>query len=73
MNKDVGHSDQPSTSKSNNKKRKSDCSIANVERSCHNKEYQPQLGEYESILEQICIFHPRESTRPRTVTDCKAL
>jgi hypothetical protein len=56
--KELGHSDQASTSKSNDKKRKSDRSMANVECSRHNKEYQPQLGEFEGLLNIICIYHP---------------
>jgi hypothetical protein len=34
--KELGHSDQPSTSKNNDKKRKLHNSIANVERPCRN-------------------------------------
>jgi hypothetical protein len=67
--KELSHSDQPNTSKSNDKKRKSDHSMANVNRSRRNKEYRPWPGEYEGFLNQI----PRGSTRPRTVTNCKAL
>jgi hypothetical protein len=29
------------------------------------------LGEFEGFLDHIYIFHPRESTRSRTVTDSK--
>jgi hypothetical protein len=56
--KELGHSDQPSTSKSHGKKRKAECSMANVERSCHNREYRPRQGEFEGFLDRICIFHP---------------
>jgi hypothetical protein len=55
--KELSYSDQPSTSKNNNKKRKSDCSMENVERSRHNKEYRPWPGEFEGFLDRICIFH----------------
>jgi hypothetical protein len=65
--KEPGHSDQPSTSKSNDKNRKSDRSMANVERPCHNKEYWPRLGEFEGFLDQICIFHPQRKHKTR---DC---
>jgi hypothetical protein len=56
--KELGHLDQPNTSKSNNRKRKSDHSVANIERSRHNKEYWPPLGEFEWFLDKINIFHP---------------
>jgi hypothetical protein len=49
--KGLGHSDQPSTSKINNKKRKSDYSIANAKRLCCNKEYYPRPGEFEGFLD----------------------
>jgi hypothetical protein len=72
--KEPGQSDRPSTSKSNDKKRKSDCSMANVERLRHNKtEYRPWPGEFEGFLDRICIFQPRESTIPGIATDRKAL
>jgi hypothetical protein len=51
--KELGHSDQSNTSKSHDNKRKVDCSMANVERSHRNKEYQPKLGEFEGFLDQI--------------------
>jgi hypothetical protein len=35
--KEPGQSDRPSTSKSNDKKRKTERSVANVEQLCHNK------------------------------------
>jgi hypothetical protein len=53
------HLDQPGTSKSNDKKRMHDCSIGNVEWPRRNRaEYWPWLGEYESFLDGIYIFHP---------------
>jgi hypothetical protein len=67
---ELGHSDQPSSSKSNDKKRKSDRSVANVERSRRNKEYQSQLGEFEGFLDQICIFHPQGKHKTQ---DCDLL
>jgi hypothetical protein len=60
--KDSGHTDQPSSSKGHDKKRKADCFINAVERPRHNKEYRPRLSEF---------FTPRESTRPETATDSK--
>jgi hypothetical protein len=57
--KELGHSDQPNTSKSHDKNRKVDHSVANVEWSCRNKEYGPRPGEFEGFLDQICIFHPQ--------------
>jgi hypothetical protein len=56
--KELGQSDRPSSSKGNDKKRKSDRSVANVEQPRHTKEYQPRLGEFEGFLDRICIFHP---------------
>jgi hypothetical protein len=56
--KELGHSDQPSTSKNNDKKRKEDHSMANVEWLHRNKEYRPHPEEFESFLDQICILHP---------------
>jgi hypothetical protein len=44
--KELGHLDQPNTSKSHDMKRKADGSMANVEWPCHNKEYWPSLGEF---------------------------
>jgi hypothetical protein len=66
----MGHSDQPSTLKSNNKKRKSYCFVTNVERSCRNKEYRSQPGEFEGFLDKIYIFHPQEKHKTR---DCDRL
>jgi hypothetical protein len=56
--KESGHSDQSDTSKSRDKKRKANHSMANVERPHHNKEYQPRPEEFESFLYRIYIFHP---------------
>jgi hypothetical protein len=56
--KELGHSDQPSSSKGHDKKRKAGRSINNVLRLCRNKEYWPRPGEFEGFLDWICIFHP---------------
>jgi hypothetical protein len=56
--KEQGQSDRPSISKCNDKKRKLNRSMANVEKLHCNKEYQPRLGEFEGFLDRICIFHP---------------
>jgi hypothetical protein len=72
--KKPSQSGQPGTSKSNDKKRKSDRSIANVERPHHNRtEYRPRPGEYEGFLDGICIFHPKESVRLESATSSKVL
>jgi hypothetical protein len=55
---DLGHTDQPSSSKGHDKKRKVDRCINAVEQPRHNKEYRPRLGEFEGFLDHICIFHP---------------
>jgi hypothetical protein len=55
--KELSHSDQPNTSKSNDKKRKSDTSVANIECPRRNKEYWPRPREFEGFLDEICIFH----------------
>jgi hypothetical protein len=57
--KESGPSDQPGSSKSHDKKRKTDRSVNNVERPCRNKEYRPIPGEFEGFLNQIYIFHPQ--------------
>jgi hypothetical protein len=57
--KELDHSDQPSSSKGHDKKRKTGRSMNNVERTCRNKEYRPRLGEFEGFLDWICIFHPQ--------------
>jgi uncharacterized membrane protein YcgQ (UPF0703/DUF1980 family) len=57
--KELGHTDQPSTSKGHEKKRKDDHSVNAVEwLRCHN-EYRPKPGEFEGFLDRICIFHPQ--------------
>jgi hypothetical protein len=56
--KESGHTDQPSSSKGHDKKRKADCSINVMDRPRCNKEYQPRLGEFEGFLDHICMFHP---------------
>jgi hypothetical protein len=63
--------DQPSSSKGHNKKRKVDHFVNAMERPRFNKEYWPKSGEFEGFLDRICIFTPRESTRPETVIDAK--
>jgi hypothetical protein len=65
--KELGHSDQPSTSKGNGKKRKLDLSVTNVEWSCLNKEYLSWPGEFEGFLDWIYIFHPQGKHKTR---DC---
>jgi hypothetical protein len=69
--KESGHLDQPSSSKGHDKKRKEDHHVNNVERSRRKKEYWSRPGEFEGFLYCTCIFHPRESTRPRTAIDSK--
>jgi hypothetical protein len=56
--KDSGHADQPSSSKGHDKKRKTDRSINVVEWPRRNKEYRRKPGEFEGLLDSICIFHP---------------
>jgi hypothetical protein len=56
--KEQGQSDQPNTSKNNDRKRKSNLSVANVDGPRRNKEYWPWPGEFEGFLDRICIFHP---------------
>jgi hypothetical protein len=67
--KESDHPDQPSSSKGHDKKRKLDCSVNMVERPHRQKEYKPRPREFEGFLSCICIFTPRESTRPETATD----
>jgi hypothetical protein len=55
--KELGPSNQPSSSKSHDKKRKADHSMANVEQPQCNKEYRPRPSEFKGFLDQICIFH----------------
>jgi hypothetical protein len=56
--KELGHLDQSTTSKSHDKWRKADRSVANVEWPRCNKEYWPRPGEFKGFLDWICIFHP---------------
>jgi hypothetical protein len=56
--KQSGHTNQPSSSKGHNKKRKADHSVNAVEWPRCNKEYRPKPGEFEGFLDRICIFHP---------------
>jgi hypothetical protein len=71
--KELSHPDQPSASKGHNKKRKPDHSVNAIQQPHRHKEYRPRPGEFEGFLDCICIFHPRESTRPETMTDSKVL
>jgi hypothetical protein len=68
--KELGHPDQPSSSKGHDKKRKPDHSINAVERPRRHKEYRPRLGEFEDFLDRICIFHPQGKHKTR---DCDQL
>jgi hypothetical protein len=68
--KESGHTDQPSSSKGHDKKRKADHSVNAVERPQHNKEYKPRPGEFEGFLDHICIFHPQGKHKTR---DCDRL
>jgi hypothetical protein len=56
--KQSGHTNQPSSSKGHNKKRKADHSVNAVEWPRCNKEYRPKPDEFEGFLDRICIFHP---------------
>jgi hypothetical protein len=56
--KESGHSNQPSSSKGHDKKRKANRSMNNVEQLRHNKEYWPWSGEFKGFLDHIYIFHP---------------
>jgi hypothetical protein len=44
--KESGHTDQPSSSKGHNKKRKYDHSVNAVEQPHHHKEYRPRPAEF---------------------------
>jgi hypothetical protein len=65
-----GHTDQPSSSKGDDKKRKEDRYINVVERSRRNKEYLPRPCEFEGFLDHICIFHPQGKHK---IQDCDRL
>jgi hypothetical protein len=71
--KESSHMDQPSSSKGHDKERKLDHSINAVEWPHRHTEYRPWPSEFEGFLDCICIFSPRESTRPETATDSKVL
>jgi hypothetical protein len=72
--KEPSQSNRPGPSKSNDKKRKPDRFVANVERLRHNRtDYQPWPREFEGFLDRICIFYPRVFIRLGTATDCKGL
>jgi hypothetical protein len=53
---ELGHMDQPSSSKGHDKKRKADHSMNNIECLRCNKEYQPRPGEFKGFMDHICIF-----------------
>jgi hypothetical protein len=57
QNKELGHMDQPSSSKGHNKKRKSNHYVNAVELPHRHKEYRPRLCEFKGFLDRICIFH----------------
>jgi hypothetical protein len=63
--KESWHTDQCSSSKGHDKKRKVDCSVNNVEWPHRNKKYWPRPGEFEGFLYRICIFHPQGKHRTR--------
>jgi hypothetical protein len=63
--KESGHTDQPSSYKGHDKKRKTDHSINMVEWPQWNKEYRPRPGEFEGFLDRICIFHPQGKHKTR--------
>jgi hypothetical protein len=71
--KELGYTDQPSSSKGHNKKRKLDHSANAAERPRHHKEYRPRPGEFEGFMDRICFFTSKESTRPKTAIDSKLL
>jgi hypothetical protein len=56
--KESSHTDQPSSSKGHEKKRKPDHSVNAVERPRRHKKYRPMPCEFEGFLDGICIFHP---------------
>jgi hypothetical protein len=63
--KESCHTNQPSSSKGHDKKRKVDHSINMVEwPSCH-KEYRPRPGKFKGFLDRICIFHPQGKHKTR--------
>jgi hypothetical protein len=70
--KESGHPDQPSSSKGHDKKRKLDRSVNVVERSRHHKD-QPKPVNLKASWITFAFSTPRESTRPKTVSDSKVL
>jgi hypothetical protein len=58
------------SSKGHDKKRKTDRSVNNVDRSWCNKEYRPRPSEFEGFLDRICIFHPQGKHKTQ---DCDRL
>jgi hypothetical protein len=65
--KELGHMDQPSSSKAHDKKGKPDHSVNAVEWPRHHKEYRPKPSEFEGFLDHICIFHSQGKHETR---DC---
>jgi hypothetical protein len=63
--KELGQTDQPSSSKGHDKKRKADHSVNAMERPRCNKEYMPKPGEFEGFVDRICIFHPQGKHKTR--------
>jgi hypothetical protein len=63
--KDLAHSDLPGTSKNNDKKRKADQSVANVEPLHRNKEYRSRLEKFEGFLDRISIFRNQGKHKTR--------
>jgi hypothetical protein len=68
--KELSLTNQPSSSKGHDKKRKANRSVNTVERPRHNKEYRPKPGEFEGFLDRICIFHPQGKHKTQ---DCDQL
>jgi hypothetical protein len=57
--KESSHPDQPSSSKGDDKKRKSDRCVNAVEWPHRHKEYRARLGEFKGLLDSNFIFHPQ--------------
>jgi hypothetical protein len=69
--KKSSHSDRPGISKHNDKKRKDDHTVANVEQPHYNTtEYWPRSSEYKVFLDDICVFHPKGKHK---TLDCNKL
>jgi hypothetical protein len=71
--KELGHPDQPSSSKGLDKKRKLDHSINAVERTHRHKEYWPKMGKFEGFLDHICIFYPQGEHKTRVYDQFQGL